>query len=668
MLYILLLPAIAFTLLALPVLATDKDKDIASLLALPLTDLLKITVASKTEETLSEATSVVTVFTRQQILNMGVTSVDQLLNFVPGFQVTQDNDQGRLVAVTARGRSSQFSESILFLINGQRLNDHLFGGAPLNNRLIPVENIQQVEIIRGPGSALYGSNAFLGVVNIKTVDDVKDFAVQAGDNGQRMGWVNYAQEVPEQDLAVSVFARIYKQEGADYSGYPDAYGNAEHTRDPFTNLYFLTTINWQDWTLNVAHSDHNQRDFYTFGAIANNQNDETTRQTWANLKLNQVFNDKFEADFSVGWLESAYVNYALLAPAAFLPDVALGQDLLGAPLAEQESISFSIDSRYKISEDNQLIAGFFYENAKNTDIASIFTHDPITLEYMGGGYVEFRGDKTYNGLHSRNIYGLYVQDKHAFNKHLSLTTGLRFDSYSDFGQSVNPRIALVYQTDFDAVFKAFYGRAFRAPNFTELYDKANPVEFGNANLDAETVDTFEFVYMQKFGWAQTTLTFFDYKIKNVIRIGDEIIDHPDNPLGSPQFTNSGEAKGQGLEFEIKTEPLESLTVMANWTHFLNDDDITGYPNTGSLMLNYQHQRFNLNYNIIYRDKLAVLPEQSAYSLSNLALYYDLNKNLQLKASIHNLFDKTYLTPAPNTLPTGVPNAGRSFLLGLHGSF
>ena len=664
-----LIPFAVFTSIQVfsPAWVAASEQDLEEMLEMSMEDLLNltVTVASKTEETLAVAPSSVTVFTRQEMLDMGVTSVEEVLNFVPGFQATLDTDQGRLMRVSARGRSTAFSESVLFLVNGQRLNDHLFGGAPLNNRSIPIENVKQVEVIRGPGSALYGSNAFLGVVNIRTVDDVSDFSVQTGDKGQRLGWVNYAKSFPDDNAKFAAFAKFYGQDGDTYSGHADAYGHTETTRDPFTKADFFATLQWRDWTLNISHSDHRQEDFYNYGAIANHHNRGTSRQCWANLKYSHEFNEKFQTDFSAGWLQSSYLNYTVLIPMEIFPDV-LDRDFLGAPLAEQAALSFNIDSRYRISEKNELIAGLVYEQAENTDIANIYTHDLITLEYLGG-YRELRDEYNYNDLHSRDIYGVYIQDKHDFNDNLSLTAGLRFDAYSDFGQSINPRAALIYKTAFDSHVKFMYGQAFRAPNFTELYDKNNPVDFGNLDLDAESVETLELAYIQNLDWGQAGLTLFDYTIDNVIVIGETTVAHPDNPLEAPQFANSTESDGRGLEFEVKAQPVKNLMVSANWTHYLNEEDVAG-SDTGSLVLNYKHGRFNLNYSVIYRDELKMLPEQSTYTVSNLAVQYRLMQGVRLKATVHNLFDEEYFTPAQGTLPGGVPNPGRSFLFGIHGEF
>lgn len=178
------------------IIAQDEPNSTKKLRDLTIAELMNVIVisASKSEEEIVDAPSSVIVFTHKEIESMGISSLEELLNFVPGFQTTRDVEQGTATRISARGRSSALSESILFLLNGQRLNDLYTGGASLLNRMIPVENIKQVEIIRGPGSALYGSNAFLGVVNIQTLDDINSFDIKFGTENSREIAANFTQD------------------------------------------------------------------------------------------------------------------------------------------------------------------------------------------------------------------------------------------------------------------------------------------------------------------------------------------------------------------------------------------------------------------------------------------------------------------------------------------
>ncbi|MGO2374595.1 MAG: TonB-dependent receptor plug domain-containing protein [Pseudoalteromonas prydzensis] len=147
----------------IPLLATEAATQADDLFALSVEDLLEVHVdiASKTSETLASAPSTITVFNRKKIALLGVNNAFELMNFVPGMQSTRGDWVGAVPKDHARGVYLD-SGNILVMINGERLNESSFGKASVYMPFIPVEVIDKVEFIRGPGSALYGSNAFLG--------------------------------------------------------------------------------------------------------------------------------------------------------------------------------------------------------------------------------------------------------------------------------------------------------------------------------------------------------------------------------------------------------------------------------------------------------------------------------------------------------------------------
>ncbi|MDQ7090431.1 MAG: TonB-dependent receptor plug domain-containing protein [Methylococcales bacterium] len=149
------------------------EESMTDLIDMDLSDLeeVMVSVATKTNKNIKTVPSSVTVFTAVEIRSMGIKSVQELLNFVPGFQSTRESRVNQGSMVSARGASTpQTSYNILFMLDGHRLNDVSSGGAMIANRYLTTANIKQIEVIRGPGSALYGTNAFSGVVNIITKD------------------------------------------------------------------------------------------------------------------------------------------------------------------------------------------------------------------------------------------------------------------------------------------------------------------------------------------------------------------------------------------------------------------------------------------------------------------------------------------------------------------
>ena len=181
-------------------LQNDMTDTLPSHFHMTLDELLgvKITVASRTEEMIEEAPSSVTVYTRREILNMGVRHLEELMNFVPGFQTARTDEYLQQInAPAARGRRANATGlDILLLIDGQRINESWTGGWAALAAFITVENIKQVEFIRGPGSALYGSNAFLGVINVVIVADVNQTYLGGGSHRTYEGILHTAKKNP----------------------------------------------------------------------------------------------------------------------------------------------------------------------------------------------------------------------------------------------------------------------------------------------------------------------------------------------------------------------------------------------------------------------------------------------------------------------------------------
>ena len=140
------------------------------LLQLSLDDLLKIkvSIASKHNESILLSSSSVTVFTRAEIKHLGISTFTELLTLVPGFFSMMDPVESNESFLVMRGHAQKYSNTILFLLDGQRMNEDYTGGFNYITRYFRMEHVERVEIIRGPGSSLYGSNAFTGIINIIT--------------------------------------------------------------------------------------------------------------------------------------------------------------------------------------------------------------------------------------------------------------------------------------------------------------------------------------------------------------------------------------------------------------------------------------------------------------------------------------------------------------------
>lgn len=258
-----------------------------------------------------------------------------------------------------------------------------------------------------------------------------------------------------------------------------------------------------------------------------------------------------------------------------------------------------------------------------------------------------------------------------FARDWSLTAGVRYDNYSDFGDTINPRAAIIWQTAFDLTTKLLYGRAFRAPSFAELYNINNPVALGNANLEPETIDTIELAFdYQISGKARSGLNLFHYKMRDIIRpINDPA------PATTVTAQNSGSQSGYGLEWEVSWNITDTVRLIGNYALQRSEDD-----NTGSDPGNAPHHKiyarvnwrplnsWNISPQITWvgeRQRVSAdsRPPVDDYLTIDLTVRrtQDINK-FALAASIRNLLDETGYEPSlsPGQIPNDLPIAGRNF--------
>jgi len=191
-------------------LADELDGSSLDLLDLSLEQLMKIevTVATKNAVTALDAPSSVTIFTQQDIRNMGINSLDELLNYVPGMQSWFDTFFGAQNYASARGSIGQGND-VLYLYNGQRINNLQNNNGHSFNHLMAMQNIKQVEIIRGPGSALYGSGAFAAVINIVVDNELNNVQVEIGEHNSSRFALNWSFESESRDWSSSLFLHSF---------------------------------------------------------------------------------------------------------------------------------------------------------------------------------------------------------------------------------------------------------------------------------------------------------------------------------------------------------------------------------------------------------------------------------------------------------------------------
>src|ERR1700694_4370877 len=176
----------AALLMAIPVWSQEKPKDLAEKSIEDLMNM-EVTSVSKKEQKLSNVAAAIFVITQDDIRRSGATNIPDLLRMVPGLDVAQIN--ANTWAISARGFNLEFANKLLVLIDGRAVYTPLFGGVYWDTLDVPLEDIERIEVVRGPGGTVWGANAVNGVINIitKAAADTQGALLTRGRRSQAQG-------------------------------------------------------------------------------------------------------------------------------------------------------------------------------------------------------------------------------------------------------------------------------------------------------------------------------------------------------------------------------------------------------------------------------------------------------------------------------------------------
>ncbi len=652
-----------------------------------------ISIATGTAQPLRLAPAVATVITAQDIDTAGATTLDEALALVPGLYTGISPFNRLNPNWSIRGITSDQTPQVLLLRNNVPITN-FFNGARPNGFHLPVADIERIEIIRGPGSAIYGADAFAGVINIITKAAGADSGLQAGarlgsferrdawlqHSGALAGWntrlnLEWSRTEGDSSRVVSsdlqtVFDSLFLTNaslapGSLATGYETLNASLRLAQGPWD-------ISLWHWRLMDAG----------LGAGGAQALDASGRQETDLTQLDvtyQLNNGIWDSDLRFSYRElNDQVNFVLFPPGTVLPIgtdgnigtfplggiVSFPEGVIGAPGGRDRYNELEWVSHYTGWTDHRLRFGVGIkhereesEEQKNFGPGVINGTEGVvdgTLTDVTGTDFIFLPDK------QRTVRYLSAQDTWNFAPDWELTAGVRYDSYSDFGDTLNPRLALVWSARHDLVTKFLFGRAFRAPSFGEQAVRNNPIVLGNPNLKPEQIESYEIAFDYRPDPALTArLNFFHYQI-------EDLIDYvPDAQGQTSTAQNAQNRQGHGLELEVGWQALANLRLDASyaWQHSEDSDTGLEVANTPGQMASVRATwRLAPDWTLagqsywvadFVREQADPRPPVSDYTLTNLTLRHKLN-GLELSAAIRNLFDED--ARAPSLFNPGLGNA------------
>ncbi len=632
------------------------------------TKVATVTAASRRDQSVEQAPSSVTIVTSDDIRKLGYQTLADVLAGTRGFYTSSDRNYTYL-GVRGFGRQGDYNSRVLVLVDGHRINDNVTGGVTLGDGFsVDADLIDRVEIVRGPGSSLYGNNAFFGVVNVitrkgKDISGVET-AVSGGSFGSYRGRLTVGYEL-DHGIDFLASGTLLNRDGHDHLFYreyvnpPQSDGTTRHTdgensRSAFGQLSWngiRLEGGWVERTKNIPTG--------SFGTVFGDPRNSTVDGDYfINLTLNHTFENEVVLDAQVSY-DTYYYKGRYVYPME-APD---------NPSGTTESIEH-ISGRWWTQDvhahrawDDQftLTAGFeVRENVAQNQ------NNYQTVPYQ---------ETLQENRHS-TIFAPYVDGSWAALTNLTFSAGVRYDQGDFVGSSLSPRASVVYNPIPVTTLKLLYGKSFRGPNaYERYYSDGGLTQKGNPGLEAETDETYELVLEQKLG------SHFRASLSGYYYIAHDLITQTIDPSDGLQiYRNASSVRGRGVEAEINGHFEGGLRGRLSYCLQKAVAEDTG----DELNNSPQHLvQGNLIFPI-YRETLfggaefrflsGRENEPSGHAsgdwVVNLTLYsHRIWRQMDLSASVYNLFNHKYFDPTPIELrQTILEQDGRTFLVKLTAAF
>ena len=634
---------------------------------------IEVTTASKTEEKLSDAPGIISVVSAEEIAAFGSTTLSDILNRVTSTYMIHAGTYMWNIASMRGQNVSVFDNHVLILLNGRPLRDGISGGH--NNvfyNSFPVEGIDHIEIIRGPGSVLYGSNAYSGVINIITKKATEKTGVEASATYGSFNTmaINVGGGVHvNDDLNINFGGRFYDDKGPDFGGVYDG---------------------------SILKPD---------GTIKNGS--KTKTENWTRDNSSAFFNLNYKK-------LSVLAGYGEMYPFGFTPPIKWEwkNQQAGDEISSMKHYFTDVGYTHEFNDNYSLSGNITYNGHKwqgmvdsvadskkalsNTTLVEVaFQGSPMEdFNFIVGGLFDnnsFEGP-LFNETGTLSKYSAYVQADYRFSI-VKLIAGAQLTKSQNLDANISPRIGAVVNFNENIGTKLLYSTAFRSayPQETNVY---HPLYSGNPDLKPELINTFEAQVFYQNEKIHTSLTFYKSHMTdliNKIKGADSVGEFNGNTTYAT-FYNDGEFDFLGVEFEGKFSLSEHFSLFTNITYQQSEDgngikDAAVWPNTmakGGIMYtggfltaglynSYFGEPTQVNYILEQKGKPTIEsfnPEATAYNLMSLNVTLDIfslmkkESKYKILFSIYgdNLLDESIWFPEfaryeLNSLPL---HAGRSF--------
>lgn len=630
----------ALSVLALAVAASVQAQEMDSLKNMQQV----IVTASRTPTAMRDSLGDVSIMDRAQIETSGATSFSELLALIPGVQVTPSTVRGETASIFIRGANTN---QALFLVDGQRVSSATTGATAFSH--LPLSQIERIEVLRGPSSSLYGSDAMGGVIQVFTKQGADSKPVTSlyagiGQYGTKMTAASYGGRVEDTTFHAQVGyedTKGFSQVKAPKSGAFDAY-NAD--RDGYRQTNFGLNLKQRlssDMILNghylhsngVKHTDNANCD--AAWAVCTSNFDNRTTQT----------------------LETGSIGLSWRVSSSLKTNLRLGRtsDKLES-LEFDPTTNITTVPKYTTTQDQ-----FSWQN----DLDVAFGKFVTVVEWRGVNVDSAKSlDKT-----KQNTSAVALGYQGSTGNHIYQTSIRRDEIYGLDGQNTGT-VGYGYRLSEGLVVRGNAGTAFHAPTFNDLYWPFDPVNFfqGNPNLKPETSNNRELGVNYETHTSTVGLTVYKNKVSNLIAYYSDPVTY----MGTMNNIGTADIKGATLHYKqsfgswnFKTSydvlsakdraTGHTLARRAPRSGFVDLERVIG-PLRAGVRVDAVSNRFNNSTNT---QKL------SGYSLLSLRASYAVKSNVQVEATLKNALNRDYVTQMGTISPYNeYTMPGRSLYLGV----
>ena len=637
----------------------DSQKDLTKLSIEELMDIKIDTVfgASKFQQKVTEAPASITIITADEIAKYGYRTLADVLRSVPGFYITNDRNY-TYAGADGISRPTDYNTHLLILVDGHRINDNIFNGAYVSTEaMVDIDLIQRIEIIRGPGSSLYGTDAFLGVINIVTKKgrDINgaEVSADAGSLGTYRERSTFGRQFAN-GFEILASQTYYDSGGNRRLFFPEFDAPATNNgiaqnadQDRFQSTFL--SAGYKDFTLRSGYVSREKHiPTASFGTVFNDSRTKTTdSRAYIDLQYVHPIGHGWDLNartfYDWYWYDGLFVfDYA----GAGVPPFTVNNDYESG-----NWWGFDVSASKLLGERHRLTLGT--------------EEDFNTKQVLGNNDIDPYFSYLFHQTSSTQS-AAYIEDEYSIRSNVLLSAGARFDHYSTFGSTVNPRVALILSPQESTRIKVLYGQAFRAPDDYELNYKGTGFE-SNPSLQPETIKTTQLIFEKYF---RRNLSVSASGFYN--RINALISQETDPATNAIRYVNFNDVRGKGMEFSA------TIKRPSGWEGRLSYTVQEAHTVSGSAALS-DSPRHLAKLNLIaplFQQKLFAgieaqeVSRRATVTGSEVGGFFTANATLSSKdlfgrfrasASLYNLFDKRYADPVGQEfVQPAIVQDGRTF--------